>query len=92
VGNAVTNRSTFGGGGRNRRVRHRRCTQRRGEPVATCTSDVVDGVEVDCCVGNPNANIFTNVPGVNVVFELSLGLRILTACDVTSQASCPTVD
>ena len=43
-------------------------------------------------MGNPNANIFTNVPGVNVVFELSLGLRILTACDVTSQASCPTVD
>jgi hypothetical protein len=23
------------------------------EAVATCTSDVVDGVEVDYCVGNP---------------------------------------
>ena len=22
-------------------------------PVATCTSDVIDGVEVDSCVGNP---------------------------------------
>src|SRR4029077_4082987 len=26
------------------------------DPVATCTSDVIDGVEVDYCVGNPNAN------------------------------------
>jgi len=23
------------------------------DPVATCTSDVIDGVEVDYCVGNP---------------------------------------
>ena len=30
--------------------------------MATCTSDVVDGVEVDYCVGNPNANIVTDVP------------------------------
>jgi len=25
------------------------------DPVALCTSDVVDGVETDYCVGNPNA-------------------------------------
>jgi hypothetical protein len=25
------------------------------QPVATCTSDIIDGVEVDTCVGNPNA-------------------------------------
>jgi hypothetical protein len=44
------------------------------DPVATCTSDVVDGVEVDTCVGNPNANVVTDVPGVNVEFELGLGI------------------
>jgi hypothetical protein len=44
------------------------------EPVATCTSDVIDGVEVDYCVGNPNANIVTEVPGVNVEFEFGLGI------------------
>ena len=44
------------------------------EPVATCTSDVIDGVEVDYCVGNPDANVVTGVPGVNVEFELSLGI------------------
>jgi hypothetical protein len=44
------------------------------EPVATCTSDVVDGVEVDYCVGNPNANTVTGVPGVNVDFEFGLGI------------------
>jgi hypothetical protein len=44
------------------------------EPVATCTSDVVDGVEVDYCVGNPNSNIVTEVPGVNVDFEFGLGI------------------
>jgi hypothetical protein len=44
------------------------------EPVATCTSDVVDGVEVDYYVGNPNANIVTDVPRVNVEFELGLGI------------------
>ena len=43
------------------------------EPVATCTSDVADGVEVDYCVGNPNANTVTDVPGVNVEFDLGLG-------------------
>ena len=44
------------------------------EPVATCTSDVIDGVEVDYCVGNPNANTVTEVPGVNVEFEFGLGI------------------
>jgi hypothetical protein len=42
------------------------------DPVAVCTSDVVDGVEVDYCVGNPNANTVTEVPGVNVQYELSI--------------------
>ena len=41
------------------------------DPVAVCTSDVVEGVEVDYCVPNPNANIVTEVPGVNVEFEPS---------------------
>lgn len=44
------------------------------EPVATCTSDVVDGVEVDYCVGNPNANTVTGVPSVNVDVEFGLGI------------------
>jgi hypothetical protein len=44
------------------------------EPVATCTSDVIDGVEVDTCVGNPNANTVSDVPGVNVEFEFGLGI------------------
>jgi hypothetical protein len=46
------------------------------EPVATCTSDVIDGVEVDTCVGNPNANTVTGVPGVNVGFEFDFGIGI----------------
>jgi hypothetical protein len=44
------------------------------EPVANCTSDVIDGVEVDYCVGNPNANTVTDVPGVNVDFEFNFGI------------------
>jgi len=44
------------------------------EPVATCKSDVVDGVEVDHCVGNPNANTVTDVPRVNVRFDLGVGI------------------
>lgn len=46
------------------------------EPIATCTSDVIDDVEVDYCVGNPNANpdSVTGVPGVNVDFEFGLGI------------------
>jgi hypothetical protein len=44
------------------------------EPVATCTSEIVDGVEVDYCVGNPNANRVADVPGVNVEFEFGLGI------------------
>ena len=43
------------------------------EPVAMCTSDVIDGVEVDTYVGNPNANTVTDVPGVNVDFEFTFG-------------------
>jgi hypothetical protein len=44
------------------------------EPIANCTSDVVDGVEVDYCVGNPNSNVVTGVPGVNVEFEFGVGI------------------
>ena len=44
------------------------------DPVATCTSDVIDGVEVDYCVANPNANVVTEVPGVNADFEFGLGI------------------
>ncbi|WP_454790525.1 hypothetical protein [Mycolicibacterium lutetiense] len=48
------------------------------EPIATCTSDVIDGVEVDYCVGNPNANpdAVSGVPGVNVDFEFGLGIGL----------------
>ena len=42
--------------------------------MANCTSDVIDGVEVDTCVGNPNANTVTDVPGVNVDFEFNFGI------------------
>jgi hypothetical protein len=44
------------------------------EPVANCTSDVIDGVEVDTCVGNPNANTVADVPGVNVGFKFDFGI------------------
>jgi len=50
------------------------------DPVAVCTSDVVDGVEVDYCVGNPNANTITEVPGVNLEWELSFGFGIGEQC------------
>ena len=43
------------------------------EPVANCTSDVI-GAEVDTCVGNPNGNTVTDVPGVNVDFEFNFGI------------------
>jgi hypothetical protein len=46
----------------------------RLEGQATCTSDIVDGVEVDTCVGNPNANTVSDVPAVNVEFEFGLGI------------------
>jgi hypothetical protein len=46
------------------------------EPVANCTSDVIDGVEVDYRVGNPNANTVTDVPGVNVDFEFNVGIGL----------------
>jgi len=44
------------------------------EPVLTCTSDVIDGVEVHTCVGNPNSNTVSDVPAVNVEFEFGLGI------------------
>ena len=44
------------------------------EPVATCTSDVVDGVEVDHCVGNPNADTVTDGPRVHVRLDLGVGI------------------
>ena len=44
------------------------------EPIATCTSDVVDGVEVDHCVGNPDANTVTDVPRVRVRLDLGVGI------------------
>jgi hypothetical protein len=44
------------------------------QPVATCTSEVIDGVEVDTCVGNPNANTVSDIPAVNVEFEFGLGV------------------
>jgi hypothetical protein len=47
-----------------------------GNPVAVCTSHVVDGVEVDDCVGNPNANSVTDVPDVRVRLDLRIGFGI----------------
>jgi hypothetical protein len=44
------------------------------QPVATCTSDIIDGVEVDTCVGNPNANTVSDLLAVNVEFEFGLGV------------------
>jgi hypothetical protein len=44
------------------------------QPVATCTSDIIDGVEVDTCVGNPNASTVSDIPAVNVEFEFGLGV------------------
>ena len=44
------------------------------QPVATCTSDVIDGVEVDTCVGNPHATTVSDLPAVNVEFEFGLGI------------------
>ena len=44
------------------------------QPVATCTSDVIDGVEVDTCVGNPHASTVSDIPAVNVEFEFGLGV------------------
>jgi hypothetical protein len=46
------------------------------EPLAVCTSDVIDGVEVDYCVANPNSNIVTEVPGVNIGFEPSFTIGL----------------
>ncbi|AFM17015.1 hypothetical protein Mycch_2238 [Mycolicibacterium chubuense NBB4] len=46
------------------------------EPLATCSSEVVDGVEVDYCVGNPDVATAGEVPGVNVDFEFTLGFGL----------------
>jgi hypothetical protein len=45
-------------------------------PVAVCTSHVVDGVEVDDCVGNPNADSGIDVPDVRVRLDLRIGVGI----------------
>jgi hypothetical protein len=44
------------------------------ESIANCTSEVIDGVEVDTCVGNPNANTVSDLPAVNVEFEFGIGV------------------
>jgi hypothetical protein len=44
------------------------------QPIAKCTSEIVDGVEIDYCVANPAANTVTDVPGVNVEFEFGTGI------------------
>jgi hypothetical protein len=45
-------------------------------PLAVCTSHVEDGVEVDDCVGNPNADSATDVPDVRVRLDLRIGFGI----------------
>jgi hypothetical protein len=44
------------------------------EPIAKCKSEVVDGVEIDTCVRNPNTGIVTDVPGVNTQTEFEFGI------------------
>ena len=44
--------------------------------VAVCSSDKEQGVEVDNCVPNPNANVTSHVPGVIVELEGGLGVGI----------------
>jgi hypothetical protein len=46
------------------------------DPVAVCTSHVVDGVDTDDCVGNPNADTATDVPDVRVRLDFGIGLGI----------------
>jgi hypothetical protein len=46
------------------------------DPLAVCTSSVVDGVEADDCVGNPNANTVTDVPDVRVRLDFRIGFGI----------------
>jgi hypothetical protein len=46
------------------------------DPVAKCTSEGVDGVEVDSCMPNSNANTVSDVPGVNVETQLEWGIGI----------------
>ena len=42
--------------------------------MAVCRSEVVAGVEVDDCVGNPNADIVYAVPRIYGRFDLFLGI------------------
>jgi hypothetical protein len=44
--------------------------------VAVCSSDKEQGVEVDNCVPNPNANVTSNVPGVIVGLEGGVGIGV----------------
>jgi hypothetical protein len=44
------------------------------DPLGTCTSSVVSGMEVDNCVGNPNADNSSNGPPVYVKLKGGLGL------------------
>jgi hypothetical protein len=44
--------------------------------VAVCSSDKEQGVEVDNCVPNPNANDTSNVPGVIVGLEGGVGIGV----------------
>jgi hypothetical protein len=44
--------------------------------VAVCSSDNEQGVEVDNCVPNPNANVTTNVPGVIAELEGGVGIGV----------------
>jgi hypothetical protein len=44
--------------------------------AALCSSEVSSGVEVDNCVPNPNANITSDVPGVEVKLEGGVGVGL----------------
>jgi hypothetical protein len=44
--------------------------------AAVCSSEVSSGVEVDDCVPNPNANITSNVPGVEAELEGGVGIGL----------------
>jgi hypothetical protein len=52
------------------------CPNASAQPIARCTDHVIDGVEVDTCVNNSNANTVNEVPGVNVQPEFEFGIGI----------------
>jgi hypothetical protein len=66
------------------------CTVCGADPVAVCTSDVIDGVEVDYCRPNPNPN---PNPNANVVSDVpaSTSSSIRGAPSVMSQSPLLTV-